>query len=54
MDEFVARQNVSHFRQLLARESDPDERRRLAVLMAEAQATLARVCRPVPPAPDRG
>jgi hypothetical protein len=42
MDEFIARQNVIHFRQLLERETNVEERQRLEGLMAEAQAALAR------------
>lgn len=45
MDEFVARQNVMHFRQLLAQETDATQRVRLERLMAEAEAALARTVR---------
>ena len=53
MDEFVAKQNVSRFRQLLERETDPEERRRIAGLMSEAQAALRRFGKGSGQAPNR-
>ncbi len=40
MDRFVARQNIEHFRELLAAERDPQERSRLEQLLAEAREQL--------------
>ena len=40
MDRFVARQNIEHFRELLAAARDPEERKRLERFLAEAHEQL--------------
>jgi hypothetical protein len=40
VDEFVARENVHRFEDLLARATDKTERERLTALLAEARARL--------------
>ena len=40
MDRFIARQNIEHFRQLLAQARDPEERIRLERFLSEATEQL--------------
>ena len=40
MDRFVARLNIEHYRQLLARETDDGQRQKLLRLIAEEEAKL--------------
>lgn len=40
MERFIARQNISHFKELLAKAEDPVERERLGALLAEAEQQL--------------
>jgi len=42
MEEFVIRQNILHFRQLLSTAQDEEQRRRVQQLLAEEEAKLAR------------
>jgi hypothetical protein len=42
MQSFVARQNIQHFRELLATEADPARRAMLASLISEEEAKLTR------------
>ena len=37
MDRFVARQNLAHYRDLLAEETDPEKRKVLERLLAEEE-----------------
>ncbi len=41
MDRFIARRNIKHFKQQLAKEKDNHERRLLEGLLAEEEAKLA-------------
>lgn len=41
MEAFVARQNIHHFRELLAQETDPHQRKLLEQMIAEEEAKLA-------------
>jgi hypothetical protein len=41
MQRFVARHNVQHFREMLATETDPQQRQMLEKLLAEELAKLA-------------
>jgi hypothetical protein len=40
MDRFVARLNIDHYRELLAKETDEAQRQRLVRLIAEEEAKL--------------
>jgi hypothetical protein len=40
VDRFIARQNIEHFRQLLAQARDPEERARLERFLSEATEQL--------------
>ena len=40
MDRFIARANIAHFRDLLARETDPEQRRVIEGLLALEQKKL--------------
>jgi hypothetical protein len=42
VDRFVARHNIEHFRELIARETDEGKLRTLRLLLAEEEAKLAR------------
>jgi len=42
MERFIARQNIEHFRQLLAETHDPEARARLERLLSEARGQLKR------------
>lgn len=41
MDIFLVNENVRHFRELLARELEPDRRRMVESLLAQEEAKLA-------------
>jgi hypothetical protein len=41
MRKFVARQNIDHYRQMLAVETDQEKRRLIEQLLAEEEAELA-------------
>jgi len=41
MDRFVARQNIEHYRDMLAKEPDEQRRAMIARLLAEEEARLA-------------
>jgi hypothetical protein len=41
MDRFVAKHNIEHYREALAKETDEAKRRTLARLLAEEEAKLA-------------
>ena len=43
MQRFVAKQNVDHYRHMLETEQDPDRRRQLEQMLAEAIAHLNEV-----------
>lgn len=40
MDRFIARANIAHFEDLLARETDPEKRRVLEALLARERQKL--------------
>lgn len=40
MERFVHRQNVEHYRALLRRIADPEERRKIEKMLAEEEAAL--------------
>jgi hypothetical protein len=42
MDRFIARANIAHFQDLLARETDPEQRRVIENLLALEQKKLER------------
>jgi hypothetical protein len=46
MQKFVANQNIQHFRELLARETDPRQRELLQRMIREEEAKLAAQQRP--------
>ena len=46
MDRTVARLNIEHFRELLARETDARKRQTLRQLLAEEEAKLAALTKP--------
>lgn len=49
MDEFIARLNVEHYREVLASERDPERRRLVSRLLAEEESKLAAIeCQSAP------
>lgn len=52
MQRFVVRQNIQHFKDLLAHESDADRRALIERMIAEEQAKLGREGQPKASDPD--
>jgi hypothetical protein len=46
MDRYVARLNIEHFREQLAKEQDPARREKLRRMLAEEGAKLAALAKP--------
>jgi hypothetical protein len=41
MDKFIAKENIAHYRAVLAGEKDPEKRKTLLRLLSEEEAKLA-------------